>query len=139
MLAIAGREADIVHLMPRPISTGVLIDDPRDRLTAAVAEKVERLRHSAGDRRGEIELSLGVTIVVSDERRAATERLIQDRGWQRVSVEEVWDMPSIAVGSVEQIVADLEERRATLGFSYLIVPDAQMDASAPVVTRLAGR
>jgi probable F420-dependent oxidoreductase len=138
MLGIAAREADIVHLMPRAISTGTLVSDPRDRLTRCVGEKVGRLREAAGDRFGQIELSLGATIVISDDRRAATERLMCEREWENVTVEEVWDMPSVFVGSVDQIGEDMARRREELGFSYFIVTDEEINACAPVVERMAG-
>jgi probable F420-dependent oxidoreductase len=138
MLAIAAREADIAHFMPRTIATGTLVSDPRDRLTPCVAEKVAWLRQSAGDRINQIELSLGATIVIADNRRAATEQLIAERQWDGITVAEIWDMPSFFVGSVAQIAADMEQRRETLGFSYFILPDDEMDACAPVVARMAG-
>jgi probable F420-dependent oxidoreductase len=139
LLGIAGREADIVHLLPRTIATGTLVSDPRDRLARPVAEKVGWLREAAGERFPQIELSLGATIVITDDRRAATERLMRERAWNTVSSEEVWDMPSIFISSVDQIVADMEQRRAELGFSYFIIDDAETDACAPVVARLAGK
>jgi probable F420-dependent oxidoreductase len=138
MLAIAAREADIAHFMPRTIATGTLVSDPRDRLTPCVAEKVGWLRQRAGERIDQIELSLGATIVIADDRRAATEQLIAERQWDGITVADVWDMPSIFIGSVAQIAEDLERRRETLGFSYFILPDDEMDACAPVVARLAG-
>jgi probable F420-dependent oxidoreductase len=136
MLGIAGREADIVHFLPRTIDSGTLLSDPRDRLSGNVAEKVGWLQESAGKRFDQIELSLGATIIVADDRLAATEQLIRVREWKGMSVEEVWDMPSLYIGSVEQIVADLQQCREVLGFSYFIVPDEAMDACAPIVARL---
>lgn len=48
-------------------------------------------------------------------------------------------MPSIFVGSVEQIADDMRARRERLGFSYFVVADADLLAGAPIVARLAGR
>lgn len=138
MLDIAAREADIVHLMPRTISTGTLVSDPRDRLAACVAEKIAMLRASAGERFAHLQLSLGATIIISDARRSATEQLIREREWQEVSVEEVWDMPSVFVGSVAQIADEMMQRRETLGFSYFILSDMEMEDCAAVVARVAG-
>ena len=42
-------------------------------------------------------------------------------------------------GSTEQIAEQLLTRREHYGFSYIQVPDAHMEAFAPVVARLAGR
>jgi probable F420-dependent oxidoreductase len=138
VLGVAAREADIVHLMPRAISTGTLVSDPRDRLTPAVAEKVGWLREAAGDRFDRMELGLGATFVVADDRRAATDRLIRNLGWDGVTPEEVWDMPSVFVGSIDGIADQLRERRERLGFSYVVVPDDAMETCAPIVARLAG-
>ncbi len=138
LLGIAAREADIVHIMPRPIAAGTLVSDPRDRLERAVAEKVGWLCEAAGARFGAIELGLGATFVVADDRRAATERLIREMGWTGTTPEDVWDMPSIFVGSVESIADEARQRRERLGFSYFVVQDEAMAACAPVVARLAG-
>jgi probable F420-dependent oxidoreductase len=139
MLEIAGREADIVHILPRAISSGTLVSDPRDRLSHCIAEKVEWLRDAAGARFSQIELGFGLTIVVDADRHAATERLLRQRQWDGIAVEQVWDMPTVAIGSVDQIAADLQRWREALGFSYFIVTDAEMEICAPVVARLAGK
>lgn len=138
MLGIAGREADIAHFMPRTIATGTLVSDPRDRLACQVVEKVGWLCEAAGARFDDIELGLGATFVIADDRTSATERLIHERGWEGIVVDEVWDMPSIFVGSLDQIAHDMSERRARLGFSYFTIPDDEMDACSPVVARMAG-
>jgi len=139
MLCIAGREADIVHLLSRPIANGTLVAEPGDYRTSSVMEKIGRLRGAAGDRFAHIELSLMPTIAIADDRRAATERLIVEQGWEGVPVEAVWDMPSIFIGSIDQIVAEMRERRDSLGFSYIIVTDDDMERCAPIVAELAGR
>ena len=46
------------------------------------------------------------------------------------------DVPIALVGTIDQICADLVERRETFGFSYIVVHD--LDGLAPVVARLAG-
>jgi probable F420-dependent oxidoreductase len=46
--------------------------------------------------------------------------------------------PHVLTGSVEQIVAEVVERRERYGFSYVQIMEQQMEAFAPVVARLAG-
>jgi hypothetical protein len=46
--------------------------------------------------------------------------------------------PGPHTGDVEQIVAEIVERRERYGFSYVQIMEQQMDALAPVVDRLAG-
>src|SRR5215472_131684 len=54
MLAIAGREADIVNLQGVSTSGGVMSEDPDGRSPDAVAAKVERIRAAAGERGADI-------------------------------------------------------------------------------------
>jgi probable F420-dependent oxidoreductase len=138
ILSLAGREADIVGILTTSVTTGALVVDPLERITANVQQKIEWVRAAAGDRFDAIELSLVADLVIADDRRAATERLIQERGWSGVSVEQVWDMPAVFVGSIDQIVADMQERRETLGVSLYVLSDADTETCAPIVAKLTG-
>jgi hypothetical protein len=42
-------------------------------------------------------------------------------------------MPSMLIGSIEEIAQDLQARRESYGFSYYVVADDQMDSFAPVI------
>lgn len=136
MLALAGREADIVHINfnlaegrtnPKLIHTG---------MAGATDEKVAWIREAAGSRFDEIELGLTIfRASVTDDRdtvAAAFAPMIE------MEPREVLQMPHFLVGTVEQIVEDLEERRARFGVSHIVLPDEAADALAPVVERLAG-
>ncbi|HEU0115683.1 MAG TPA: TIGR03621 family F420-dependent LLM class oxidoreductase [Thermomicrobiales bacterium] len=139
MLTLAGREADIVGFLSVAVGSGVVADDPAERLPAAVAEKIDWAREGAGDRWSEIELSMMVpTPIATDDRRAATDALIRERGWTGIAPEQVWEMPSVLIGSTDQIVEDLLRRREEFGFSYYVVADDAMEAFAPIVAELAG-
>jgi hypothetical protein len=48
-------------------------------------------------------------------------------------------MPSVVIGSFEQMVGQLYQRRERFGFSYYIVSDQHMQMLAPVVSQLAGK
>jgi probable F420-dependent oxidoreductase len=139
MLRLAGREATIVGILTTSVATGVVADTPDERLPEAVAQKLAWVREGAGARFDELELSLVPSIVITQRRRQETEQLIQRKGWGGISVEQVWEMPSVFIGSIEQIGEDMEARRAQYGFSYYVVSDEVMDSFAPVVARLAGR
>jgi probable F420-dependent oxidoreductase len=138
MLMLAGREADIVGILTTSVASGTLAADPAERLAEAVAQKVEWVRQGAGERFDELELSLVPTIIITDQRRRRTEQYIHERGWRDISAEQVWEMPAVLIGSVDQIVEDLRARRERYGFSYLVVSDQDMAAAAPIVARLAG-
>jgi hypothetical protein len=46
--------------------------------------------------------------------------------------------PHALIGSVDQIVVNIQERRERYGLSYYLIPQDQLEAFAPVVARLAG-
>jgi len=135
MLRIAATHADIVGLLPAPIKGTDDGESPLDRMPAALENKLKILREAAGDRFADLELSSFVTIRVTDRRRSGTEDLLVERGWTGIDVEAVWEMPTVLIGSVEQLRDDLYERRERYGLSYLIVPDGDL----PVLTQLIAR
>jgi probable F420-dependent oxidoreductase len=139
ILAFAGKEADIAGVLTTSVGSGVVVDNPLERLSSRIAEKIGWIRDGAGARFDRIELSLIASVTVATNRRAATEALIANRGWNGVTVEQVWDMPSTLIGTAEEIAAQLVGRRESLGFSYVVVDDATMEPFAPVVKRLADR
>ena len=138
MLKLAGREADIVGILTSDVSSGSMVSEIKERTPSAVAQKVEWIRQGAGARFDQIELSLIPTIIFTDDRLGETNALIQQQGWN-ITAEEVWQMPSMLVGSIDQMVADLQERRTHYGFSYYVVSDEMMENFAPVVAQLSAQ
>jgi alkanesulfonate monooxygenase SsuD/methylene tetrahydromethanopterin reductase-like flavin-dependent oxidoreductase (luciferase family) len=136
MLRLAARHADIVGILPAPIRDSTDSDDPRDRLPAAFDAKVGVLREAAGDRFGNLEISAIATFIVTGDRRAATEDLIARRGWTGIDTEQVWRMPTIFIGSPDQIRADLRARRERFGLSYLVAGEDSQPAVAEVISGL---
>ena len=139
MLELAGREADIVNILPKALPAGAISEDPTERLAATISQKIDLIRQAAGARFARIELSLFATIRLTDDPEHAAERLIEERGWQGATVDDVMAMPAVFLGSVERVVELMQERRERDGVSYYIIDDEQMDAVAPVVERAAGR
>jgi probable F420-dependent oxidoreductase len=139
MLTLAGREADSVGIMTTSVASGQMVDDPFAGRSDRLAQQVAWVREGAGERFPSVELSTVLTIHVTDRRRAFTEQWIAERGWSGLDVEQVWDMPAVLIGSLDQIVEDLYRRREELGFSYFLVSDTEAEAIAPLVARLAGR
>jgi probable F420-dependent oxidoreductase len=139
MLEMAGREADIVNILPKALPAGSISEDPSERLAATVERKVAMIRETAGARFPDIELSLFATIRVTDDPQRAAETLIAERDWQGASLDDALAMPAVFLGSVERVVALMLERRERYGVSYYIIADEEMEAVAPVVQRAAGR
>jgi hypothetical protein len=59
--------------------------------------------------------------------------------WTQLNADEILQSPYVLIGTVEQIVEDLQARRDRWGISYCVVHEPYMDALAPVVVRLAGK
>lgn len=140
MLAIAAREADIVGILAGPLNAGLPTpNDPAAYSAQRFAQKIEWLREAAGERFAQIELSVLTTPVFTDNRHWGAEQVAQRRGWSGVAVEEILEMPTIFVGTVEQIAEQMLERRECFGVSYYMTFDHMMEAYAPLVEQLAGR
>jgi probable F420-dependent oxidoreductase len=137
MLTLAGQYADSIGVLTTSVASGSVDDHPRERMPSAVQQKLAWIRAGAGARYDSIELSLIPTFIQTDQRRAATEELIRSRNWS-VTVEEVWAMPSVLIGSLDQIASDLHQRREEYGFSYYIFSDTQANQIAPLVAQLRG-
>lgn len=136
MLALAGRHADIAGILPAPIRGDTDSDDPADRGPDALAAKLAVLASAAGERHGHLELSTFATFLVTGQRRRDTEALIEQRGWNRVSCEQVWEMPTVFIGSAEQICQDLQQRRAAFGVSYYVTSDQHLGHLEQVIASL---
>jgi probable F420-dependent oxidoreductase len=138
MLRIAGREADVVGILPRALPEGAISDDLAERSPEALLRKVEVVRQAAAAP-DQVELSMVVSVVAADDRRQAAERLAVERGWGAAAGELVLAMPSVLIGSTARIAELVQARRERYGFSYLVVADQDLEAFAPVVDELAGK
>ena len=138
MLSIAAREANIIGIQTAALGTGRRTPDPSGLLPETIAEKVAWIRQEAAARFDDIELSLVSSVAVAGNHREAAERLMREREWGGISADRVLEMPSIFIGSVDQIVNEMQARRDRYGISYHVLSDRSMEAAAPIVARLAG-
>jgi len=76
-------------------------------------------------------------VVVTDARREAAEELT--RRWAQLTADEILQSPYVLIGTVDQMIEDLQRRRERWGISYYVIFEPYLDAFAPVVARLAGR
>ncbi|MGH8822938.1 MAG: TIGR03621 family F420-dependent LLM class oxidoreductase [Jiangellaceae bacterium] len=139
MLGIAGREADIVGILPKALPNGTISEDRAERTPEATAQKIAWIRDGAGERFGRVELSMMISPVIAEDHVGEAERFAAHRGWDGSRPVEVLAMPSVFVGAVDRIVDEMQARREQYGFSYYVISDRVMDAFAPVVERLTGR
>ncbi len=136
VLGIAAREADIVGINPS-MHTGVVNAETFGHMSAeSVDEKVAIVRNAAGDRFADIELNIRAFLVnVTDDGAGGRERLAGALG---VPVTMLETSPFSLIGSPDELVERLIERRERWGFSYVIVGQEDVDKFAPVVAALAG-
>jgi probable F420-dependent oxidoreductase len=139
MLGIAGREADIVGILPKALPEGTISGELSERSPERIARKVEWVRQAAQERSREVELSMVLSVALGRDPRKAAERYAVEHGWGAAASELALAMPSVVAGPADRVAEELQARRDRYGFSYLVVTDAAMEAFAPVVHRLAGR
>jgi probable F420-dependent oxidoreductase len=131
MLAIAGREADIVAFQPVSTGGGEMTDPPAGRAPDALARQVELVREAAGERFERLELSTTANVVVTDRPREAAGDLARTRGWDGVSADEVLAMPTMFLGPPDHLAGLFAERRERFGISYFVLFDGALPGLAP--------
>src|SRR5258708_40072065 len=139
MLTIAAREADIIGFQTASIVNGVAADDPNARSATTVVQQLEWVRQAAGERFHEIELNMVIQLIITPDRKQGAEDFARQHGWSGVSIEQILQMPSVFIGSIEQIMEEMYARRERYGFSYYVVADTDMETFAPVVMQLKGK
>lgn len=131
ILSLAGREADIVGINLN-LSGG---RGGADASPESTDEKVGWVREAAGDRFDDLELqALVFAVVVTDDRDAVAQGIGQNFD---LDADAVLDVPHFLIGTIDQIVDDLQRRRERWGISYYSLQGGMSDF-APVVERLAG-
>jgi probable F420-dependent oxidoreductase len=118
---LAGRKADIVTMAGGVLTT-------REEMTGYV----EEVRSAAGDR--DLEFAMNIWVVGDTVPPWI-------RGFIGVDAETLIEHDSLGLlrGDVDDMVAELERRRAEHGVSYFSVNGAFLEEFAPVVARLSGK
>jgi probable F420-dependent oxidoreductase len=134
VLSFAARHADIVSI------NNVPYDERNDDGLTPQGEAERRLSwvaDAAGDRLADLDIeSSPFFTTVTDDPGAAVDRIA---GIVGAPAEGLAHHPNVLVGSIDQLVDQLEERRSRYGVNYVTVQQTEIDAFAPVVARLAGR
>lgn len=131
MTRIAAREADVVGL-----NFGTLED---------IQERVRRLQEAAPERFESLEFgTVAIAVAITPMREMAAQQIaanVPRRGLDAVAItpEDVLDSVQFLIGTEDQIIETLQERRERLGISYVQVLVGDMEKFAPIVARLAGK
>jgi probable F420-dependent oxidoreductase len=137
VLSIAAREADIVGFNPN-LAAGYVGPEVAATTTAEVyAQRVAWVKEAAGDRFDSLELQCMVFFCqVVPNRAEIVANLAPMFGLTPEAADRV---PIVLLGTVDEICETLQQRRDEYGFSYWVVHEPEMEAMAPVVSRMAGR
>ena len=137
VLSYAAREADIIGINGT-LTAGVVGPEALETMTAeSVDEKVAIVAAAGAHRINDIEMNIRTFFVkVTNDRAATVEGISSMFG---VSKELIDASPFALIGSVEECIEQLLERRERWGFSYTIVGAENIDECAPIVAALRGK
>jgi probable F420-dependent oxidoreductase len=135
MLRFAARHADIVGVNPSLPTSEKRGEAARDGVAARIDEKFALVREAAGERYEELEFHGWLQVAqVTDDGRAAAAEVGAATG---LDPDDVLESPFVLVGSVDEIVERLQERRERWGYSYYTVQQPSAREFAPVVAALS--
>jgi len=136
VLSIAAREADIVGVNPNLRAGEVNAEAAKDSLREMTDRKIQWVREAAGARWGAIEIQMRFFVAkITDDRASFAEAIAPVFG---VAPEEAVESSAALVGSEQEVIEQLYERRERWGLSYVVLGDENVDEFAPVVAKLAG-
>jgi len=136
ILSLAAREAEIVHLNYNLREGRINPTLVRTGAADATDEKLAWVKEAAGDRFEQLELGMTVFFAnVTDDRDSVAAAIGPG---MKLETEQVLEMPHFLIGTIDQIVQQLQARRERFGITHIAVPGDMVDALAPVVERLAG-
>ena len=137
LLTFAATAADIIGVNPSLPSARNRAHAGRNALEAAIDEKFEWIRASAGDRFESLEFNAWLSVaLVTNDATAAAEKL-SDRF--AAAPADVLASPIILVGTESQIEDRLQHRRERWGYSYHVLQADRAREFAPIVQRLTAR
>ncbi|HEY2616703.1 MAG TPA: TIGR03621 family F420-dependent LLM class oxidoreductase [Acetobacteraceae bacterium] len=140
LLELAAREADMVGLSGITFRDGgAKPPDLSGWKAPGIDERMRLVREVAGaERYAKLEINALVQLViVTDHRRAAAAELTSR--WRELTPDEILQSPFVLIGTVDQMVDDLQARRNRWDISSYVIFERDLDDFSPVVGRLAGK
>jgi probable F420-dependent oxidoreductase len=137
MLTFAGREADIVGISPlRPVASSFDHFGPSLATSGhRIEQQLEWIREGAGARFDGIEISvMAHHLEITDDVEGRATDLAASWG---STAGNVLASPHVYLGSVEQIVETLQERRERYGISYVVFLGSDLEQAEPIISRLS--
>jgi probable F420-dependent oxidoreductase len=133
ILDLAGREADIVAIIPP--DAGVKPPAPDDVTAAGVRRQIDVVRRAAGSRFAKIELSSFLDVVLTDDREKTVAEIAA-----KAEVDPAVVGSSIyrGIGTLDQVREQVIRVRRETGISYFCLRGPHAEELAPVVKDLSG-
>jgi probable F420-dependent oxidoreductase len=136
ILTLAGQFADVVSIVPSLAAGVVGAEVAAESVIEKYTDRVQWARDAAGDRADDLEFQCWTAVVqVAPNAAELFENLAPVFG---LTPDQMKAAPIALVGTTEEISDTLRKRREELGFSYIVVHEAEMEALAPVIAELAG-
>ena len=108
----------------------------RDSLKEQTDRKVQWVRDAARARWGDIEIQMRFFVAsITDDRMGMANAIAPAFGVEPAAALEAG---SALVGSINEVIEQLQRRREEWGLSYVVLGDDNIDEFAPVVAKLAG-
>ncbi|MGH9295646.1 MAG: TIGR03621 family F420-dependent LLM class oxidoreductase [Acidimicrobiales bacterium] len=136
VLSLAAEHAAVVGLNAALRGGAVDADAIASVVGSRFDERVAWVRRAAGERFDELELQ-----VLTFATELGRPRAVAGQDYAAMfdyPVAEVLESPAALIGTEDEIVETLLERRERFAISYVVLHDRDVDAFAPVVARLAG-
>ena len=138
VLTYAARVANIVSLVPNMSAGKVGRESAANATGVATSEKLQWVRDAAGSRFNEIELHTNVTnVFITNDRLPMMEKLA--RGYRLENQQDVFAIPHVVLGTVEQCAEQLLQRRVETGISHYTVFESGLADFGPILQLLAGK
>ena len=136
ILTLAGRYASIVSVVPSLAAGYIGPEVAAEAILDRYHDRVRWAREAAGERAGDLELQCWTaTVQVVANADEVIESLAPAFD---LTPDQLRAAPLALIGTAAEIAETLRKRREELGFSYIVVHEAEMDALAPVIAELAG-
>ncbi len=134
ILALGGREADIVAVVPAGITgSGKLA---KDAVTIETMKRqVQIVRDAAGSRADEIEYSMFLDCVLTEDREKTIAELAEKT---KVDPELISGSAYRGIGTLDEIAAHIRTVRDAVGVTYLCLRGPDVEKLGLVITELAG-
>jgi probable F420-dependent oxidoreductase len=133
MLELAGREAEIVAVIPP--GAGVRPSAADDVAPAGVCRQLDMVRQAAGARFDEIELSCVLDVTLTDDRDKTIAELAEGTKVDPVSVR---SSVYRGIGTLDEVREHIVRVRRETGITYFCLRGPHVEELAPVVRDLSG-